>query len=138
MYGLTKQLVKMGVENSLSTMKFPDLKRFEQVNGVYVRRVLCIRTRQSICYTPEMISYVMAALPKALRFAKVGVQALSFLVDGKKRSLFQAALQFVLYYPQISAVITGTKTAQHLEQKIATLEAPPLTEEEFEKIALVS
>ncbi len=69
-YGLSTQLVKMGHHIDLITMKFGELKKFEDVKGIQVHRVPCIRTRQSICYTPEMLSYVIAAIPTALRLVK--------------------------------------------------------------------
>jgi aryl-alcohol dehydrogenase-like predicted oxidoreductase len=58
---------------------------------------------------------------------------LSFLIN-EKRSLCQAALQFVLRHPQVSVVIPGTSKVKHLEDNIKALKAPPLTEEELEKI----
>ena len=69
-HGLSTRLVKMGIDIDLVTMKSRGLKTCERVNGVNVHRVPCIRTRQSICYTPEMISYVVAGLPKALKLAR--------------------------------------------------------------------
>ena len=54
-YGLSTHLVKMGHHIDLITMKFGELKKFEDVKGIQVHRVPCIRTRQSICYTPEML-----------------------------------------------------------------------------------
>ena len=72
-----------------------------------------------------------------LQMARAKVEELSFLVN-EKRTLSQAAIQFVLRHPQVSVVIPGTTTVKHLEDNIRALETPPLTKEELEKIALLS
>jgi aryl-alcohol dehydrogenase-like predicted oxidoreductase len=65
------------------------------------------------------------------------MEELSFLVN-KKRSLSQAAIQFVLHHPQVSVVIPGTRRANHLEENIGALATAPLTKEEVERIGLLS
>ncbi len=65
-------------------------------------------------------------------------QEFSFLAKEGQRSLAQAAIQFVLRHPQVSVVIPGTSTVQHLEENIGALGAPPFTEEELRKTALLS
>lgn len=62
-YGLSTRLVKMGHEVDLITMRFRGLEKSECVEGIHVHRVPCLRTKQSICYTHEMASYVLAAIP---------------------------------------------------------------------------
>lgn len=69
-----------------------------------------------------------------LQVARAKTKGFSFLVN-EKRSLCQAALQFVLGHPQVSVVIPGTNKVKHLEDNVKALESPPLTEEELEKIA---
>ena len=71
-----------------------------------------------------------------LQMARAKVVGLSFLVN-ENRDLCQAALQFVLSRPQVSVVIPGTRKMKHLEDNVRALEAPPLTEQELEKIALL-
>jgi len=70
--------------------------------------------------------------------AKVNAKALSFLVKENGRSLPQAALQFVLHFPQISAVIPGTRSVCHLEHNIGALKASSLSQQELEQIASIS
>ena len=69
-YGLSTQLVKMGHEIDLITMRFGGLKKSECVEGIRVHRVPCLRTKPSICYTPEMMTYVLAALPIAYKLVR--------------------------------------------------------------------
>lgn len=66
------------------------------------------------------------------------VKELSFLQRNGTRSISQAAILFVLHYPQISVVIPGTRSIRHLEENIGALKAPPLTLEELKKINIVS
>ena len=69
-YGLSRELVRLGYDVDLVTMGFHGIARYEQVNGVNVHRVPCIRTRESVCSTPEMASYVFSAIPTILRLVK--------------------------------------------------------------------
>ncbi len=72
-----------------------------------------------------------------LKRYRTKVKELSFLVN-KNRSITQAALQFILSYPQVSVVIPGTRKITNLEQNIKALESPKLSDKEFEKIRSVS
>ncbi len=69
-YGLTKELARLGHDVDIVTMGFRNLPRHERLNGVNIYRVPCVRTRQSICSTPEMVSYALSAIPFALRLIK--------------------------------------------------------------------
>ena len=69
-YGLSKELVRAGHEVDLVTMGFQGLPKHEQVNGVNVYRVPCIRIRKSMCYWPEMLPYVCLAVQLILRLRK--------------------------------------------------------------------
>lgn len=69
-YGLSKELVRLGHDVDLVTMGFRGLPRYEQVNEVNVHRVPCIRTKESVCSTPEMASYAFSAIPTVLRLVK--------------------------------------------------------------------
>jgi aryl-alcohol dehydrogenase-like predicted oxidoreductase len=68
-----------------------------------------------------------------LKIAKAKVENLSFLVN-ERRTLSQAAIQFVLHHPQVSVVIPGTRRVEHLEENIRALEVSSLTKEELERI----
>ena len=72
------------------------------------------------------------------RVGRTKVKELSFLERDGMRSISQAAILFVLHYPQISVVIPGTRSIRHLEQNIGALKTPPLTLEEIKKINIVS
>ena len=69
-YGLSKELVRLGHEVDLITMGFGGLPGYEQINGVNVHRIQCIRTSASVCSTPEMVSYLLSAIPTVLRLMK--------------------------------------------------------------------
>jgi glycosyltransferase involved in cell wall biosynthesis len=69
-YGLSKELSKLGYEIDLVTMGFGGLPKYEQINRVNVYRVPCIRIKESVCSTPEMASYVFSAIPTVLKLVK--------------------------------------------------------------------
>ncbi len=69
-YGLTTRLVKMGHEVDLVTMNFQGLKETESVEGINVHRVPCFRAKESVCHSPEMLSYILAAIPRTYRLVK--------------------------------------------------------------------
>ncbi|MER3446606.1 MAG: hypothetical protein C4291_07060 [Candidatus Dadabacteria bacterium] len=69
-YGLSSELVKLGHSVDLVTMGFQGLPDYEQVNGINVHRIQCIRARESVCSTHEMFSYVLSAVPVALRLIR--------------------------------------------------------------------
>jgi len=62
-HGLARSLVRDGHTIDVVTMGYPGLPKQETVDGVNIHRVPCIRTRQSMCYTPEMVPYILAAIP---------------------------------------------------------------------------
>jgi aryl-alcohol dehydrogenase-like predicted oxidoreductase len=74
---------------------------------------------------------------RQFQVARARMEELSFLVN-KRRSLSQAAIQFVLHHPQVSVVIPGTRRVNHLDENIGTLATTPLTKEEVERIGLLS
>jgi aryl-alcohol dehydrogenase-like predicted oxidoreductase len=55
---------------------------------------------------------------------------LSFL-KGEGRTLAQAALRFVLAYPEVSTTIPGCKTPAQAEEDLGASDAPPLSNEEI-------
>ena len=59
--GLAGELVRLGHEVDLVTMKFGDLPVFESIEGVNVHRVPCLRLDRSICRPPEMATYLINA-----------------------------------------------------------------------------
>lgn len=69
-YGLTKELANLGHEVDLVTMGFRGLPKRERLHGTNIYRVACLRTRESICSTPEMVSYALSAIPFVSRLIK--------------------------------------------------------------------
>lgn len=65
------------------------------------------------------------------------VDSLSFLHIPGKRSLAQAALQYVLAHPGITTVIPGARIPEQVEANAAALEAPGLTESEMKRISKI-
>jgi len=61
-YGLTKELVNLGHEVDLVTMGFRGLPKYEQINGTNIYRVPCVRARESVWSTPDMVSYTLSAI----------------------------------------------------------------------------
>lgn len=69
-YGLSKEIVKLGHQIDLVTMGYNNLPKFEQVNGVNVHRVACIRKEMALCTTFEMFTYVISAIPVVIKLAR--------------------------------------------------------------------
>jgi aryl-alcohol dehydrogenase-like predicted oxidoreductase len=59
--------------------------------------------------------------------------ALNFLAENTGRTMVQAALRFTLDHPGTSCVIAGAKTMQQIEQNVASVNVPPLTESELQR-----
>lgn len=68
--GLSRQLVASGHEVDLVTMQWRDSAPYEEVNGVRVHRVPCIRRSKSNCSTPEAFTYVANGLPFVKRLLR--------------------------------------------------------------------
>jgi aryl-alcohol dehydrogenase-like predicted oxidoreductase len=56
------------------------------------------------------------------------IEELRFLAPGGVRSLAQAALQFVLAHPAVSVTIPGFRNAEQVEDLVAALDVPPLSD----------
>jgi glycosyltransferase involved in cell wall biosynthesis len=69
-HGLSTQLVRLGHEVDVVTMHRVGLPRREEVEGVQVHRVPCVRLNASHCSMPEQATYLAAALPYVLRLAR--------------------------------------------------------------------
>ena len=69
-FELSKQLVQMGHQVDVVTMRYRDLPRFETVDGVNIYRTPAIRKRPNICYAHELATYVPGALIKTIRLTK--------------------------------------------------------------------
>ena len=72
--------------------------------------------------------------PEKIRETVEKVDRLHFLVEGKQKTLAQAALQFCLSHPAVSTVIPGAKTAEQARDNAAASDGVLLTEEELIRI----
>jgi glycosyltransferase involved in cell wall biosynthesis len=61
--GLTKRLAEKGWDVDVVTMWYRGLPFREKHGGITIYRVPCIRLRQHVCYAPEMLPYIMLAIP---------------------------------------------------------------------------
>ncbi len=66
-YGLSRELVRIGLEVDLVTMGFRGLPGFEIVNGVRIHRVPSLRRRKHVCTAPEAASYIVSAMKTVRR-----------------------------------------------------------------------
>lgn len=70
MQGLSTEFVRMGHDVDIITMAYRGLPREEEVAGYHVHRVPCIRKSVDVSHPHELASYMMRALPAALRLGK--------------------------------------------------------------------
>jgi glycosyltransferase involved in cell wall biosynthesis len=68
--GLTHELSKKDCEIDLVTMGFKDLPSFEKIGNLNIHRIKCIRLKRNVCTYPEMILYIILAIPKILKLCK--------------------------------------------------------------------
>ena len=76
------------------------------------------------------------ANPEAKQALAAKADALRELT-GPARSLAQLCVQYVLQLQGVTTVIAGTSKWSHMQENIAALDCPPLTDEELELIAQV-
>ncbi len=67
--GLSAEFVGMGHEVDVITMAYRGLPRDEEVGGVHIHRVPCLRRSVDVSQPYEQATYIMRALPVALRLA---------------------------------------------------------------------
>ncbi len=70
-YGLSRELVRMGHDVDIVTMAYKGLNLYEEIDGMRVHRIPCLRGSVDICHPHEMASYMIRALPLAKRLGKV-------------------------------------------------------------------
>lgn len=68
--GLAEALVQQGHEVDLVTSGMKNLPEYEEVNGVHVYRVKCIRRHKHFATTPELVSQVWPSYKKAVELIK--------------------------------------------------------------------
>ncbi len=67
---LCRRLAATGHQVDVITMRYKDLPRFEDIDGVGIYRTPALRRRPDICRPHEMLTYPLGALRKANRLAK--------------------------------------------------------------------
>lgn len=60
--GLSKELVSLGNSVDVVTMGFQGLPKHEEVNGVQVYRIPCVRRKKFVCTAPEAATYMFSAV----------------------------------------------------------------------------
>ncbi len=60
-FEIAKGYVKSGHDVDVVTMSFKGLPAFENVNGISVYRVPCLRSKKEICHPWEQLSYIFSA-----------------------------------------------------------------------------
>jgi len=61
--GLCREIAQHGHQVDVVTMGFRGLPEHEQIDGVDVHRVPCVRAREDRCHTHEMATYLLGAWP---------------------------------------------------------------------------
>lgn len=62
---LSENLVSQGNKVDLVTMGYKKLPKKENINGVNIYRVPCLRSKESICHPHEMASFIKPAIKKS-------------------------------------------------------------------------
>jgi glycosyltransferase involved in cell wall biosynthesis len=60
--GLSKELVSLGHSIDVVTMGFRGLPKHEEVKGVQVYRIPCVRRKRFVCTAPEVATYMFSAI----------------------------------------------------------------------------
>ena len=69
-YNLAKELVRQGHEVDVVTMHYKGLNKVEDLDGIRIYRVRCLRKKQEVCYTIEMLTYVISAFLFTLKLTR--------------------------------------------------------------------
>lgn len=90
-YEIAKGYVRCGHRVDVVTMQYKGLKEFEVVDGIYVYRVRCLRSKKEICHPWEMLTYIWAAsffLSKHLNSATYDMNHTHFVIPTGAVSLW--------------------------------------------------
>jgi aryl-alcohol dehydrogenase-like predicted oxidoreductase len=66
------------------------------------------------------------------------VLRLGFLTEGRRRTMAQAALQFVLHWPWVCSVVVPIPSPERMDELTLTETTPPLSEREIDRILAVA
>lgn len=82
-YNVSKGLASLGHNVSVVTMKYKDLPAYEEIEGIQIHRVRCLRSKQFVCHPWEQLSYIISAvsfLKKFLRKSRVDAVHAHFII----------------------------------------------------------
>lgn len=82
-YDVSKGLVAIGHNVHVVTMKYKNLPCDEEIDGMHIHRVNCIRKQAFVCHPWEQLSYIISAicyLNKYLKRSKVDVVHCHFII----------------------------------------------------------
>lgn len=82
-YEIAKGMVKLGHKVDVVTMGFKGLPKKEEVDGVMVHRVKCIRRKKEICHPWEQLTYLITAyfyIKKLLKTKRYDISHTHFLI----------------------------------------------------------
>ena len=99
-YEYARELVSLGHEVDVVTMRHAGLPKFEVVDGIHVYRIPSLRSRKDICRTHEMASYIAGALPlllKLVRTRKYDINHTHFVIPSGVLSLIVKRLTGLPY-----------------------------------------
>jgi glycosyltransferase involved in cell wall biosynthesis len=82
-YEIAKGYVRCGHEVDVVTMSYGDLPEFENVEGINIFRVKCLRTKKEICHPWEQLTYLVSAksfLSKHLKSVRYDMNHTHFII----------------------------------------------------------
>lgn len=82
-YEIAKGLVGIGPSVTVVTMGYKDLPKYEEIDGIKIYRVKCLRSKKEICHPWEQLSYLLSAkkfLKKHLKNNKYDINHTHFII----------------------------------------------------------
>lgn len=82
-YEIAKGLVELGHLVTVVTMGYKDLPKYEEIDGIKVYRVKCLRSKKEICHPWEQLSYLLSAkkfLKKHLKTNSYDINHTHFII----------------------------------------------------------
>lgn len=82
-YEIAKGLVPLGHSVDVVTMGYKELPKYEEIDGIKVYRVKCLRSKKEICHPWEQLSYLLSAkkfLKKHLKTNSYDINYTHFII----------------------------------------------------------
>jgi len=109
---------RAGHEVTVLTARFADLPRSEFLNGHTVKRIPALRLSASRCSVPEMITFIISAVPSAVRLAGSFRPELVWAVNGIPSGPVALALNRLRGIPYI-VLLRAAEVPGFLSEKLA-------------------